>query len=749
MDTNLDEDEMIQKEYNALVFDYLNSSHRKKTAIIEKAFNFAKQAHSGVRRRSGEPYIMHPLAVARIVAKEIGLGSTSICAALLHDVVEDTEYTTEDIASMFGEKVASIVDGLTKISGGVFANEASKQAENFRKLLLTMSEDIRVVLIKMADRLHNMRTLSSMPPAKQHKIAGETQYIYAPLAHRLGLFAIKTELENLSFLYEHPEIYHEIEGKLEATKDARTILYKEFAKPIKDKLATLPFKIEISSRIKSIFSIWNKMQRKNVSFNEIYDLLAMRIVFDLGEESMNIEEERALCWQIYSIITSLYTPHPERTRDWISTPKANGYEALHVTVMDTHGNWIEVQIRSQRMDDIAEKGFAAHWKYKEYKEGSAEQKESELDKWLKTIKELLENPDPNAMDFLDTFKLSLFASEIFIFTPKGDIKTMPINSTVLDFAFFMHTDLGLHCIGAKVNHKLVSLNHKLQAGDQVEILTSQKQQPQPEWIDFVNTARAKKEIKSLFKLEYRGFAKKGEKELNEEMKKYGVPLNTENIAHIVSEFNLHDSDDLFYKVGKGLITIDEIKKLFKIKTQSKWVNYWKLNFFGLGKKNNSDEQKKEHHVIEKGQTLKVTDEDFGKTYKIATCCNPIPGDSILGFIDEDNTIIVHKCDCPVATKRKASFGEKIVTAEWATHKMLSFPAVIEVKGFDKTGILIEILRVISEEYSVNMQKVDFETHDGIFDGTIKLYVHDTEDINNLCMKISKIKEVESVNRIFE
>ncbi len=743
------EDEMIDKAFNALITDYLNSSHRKKTAIIEKAFHFARKAHAGVRRRSGEPYIMHPLAVARIVAKEIGLGSTSICSALLHDVVEDTEYTTEDIANIFGDKIASIVDGLTKISGGVFADEASKQAENFRKLLLTMSEDIRVVLIKMADRLHNMRTLSSMPLAKQHKIAGETQYIYAPLAHRLGLFAIKTELENLSFKYEHPETYREIEEKLESTKEERTTVYKEFAKPIKEKLATLPFKIEISSRIKSIFSIWNKMQRKNVSFSEIYDLLAMRIVFDMGEEEMNIEEERALCWQIYSIITSLYKPHPDRTRDWISTPKANGYEALHVTVMDTHGNWIEVQIRSRRMDDIAEKGFAAHWKYKEGYT-AAEQKESELDKWLKTIKELLENPDSNAMDFLDTFKLSLFASEIFIFTPKGDIKTMPIDSTVLDFAFFLHTDLGMHCIGAKVNHKLMPLNYKLQAGDQVEILTSQKQHPQPEWIDFVNTARAKKEIKNVFKLEYRAFSKKGEKELSAELKKYGMALTPETVERILSGLNIHDEENLYYKIGKGVVSVEDVKKILKLKkTQNKLVNYWKLNFFGFGKKNGEEQTKDGKLPIDKKKTMKVTDEAVGKVYKIAPCCNPIPGDDIIGFVDENGTIIVHKRDCPIAVKNKASFGDNIVSAEWATHKELSFPAVIEIKGFDKTGILMEILKVISEQYSVNIQKVDVETHEGIFEGTIRLYVHDTEDVNNLCMNILKIKEVEAVNRIYD
>lgn len=434
------ENELIEAEYQALLADYLASNHRRKVAIIEKAFKFACQAHHGVRRRSGEPYIMHPIAVARIVAGEIGLGSTSICSALLHDVVEDTEYTVEDIENLFGAKIASIVAGLTKISGGVFGEKASAQAENFRKLLLTMSDDIRVVLIKMADRLHNMRTLGSMPPAKQYKIAGETQYIYAPLANRLGLYALKTELEDLSFKYEHPDKYEQLSRLMENSKQERDKLYELFSKPLQEKLESLGFKFEIHSRVKSIYSIWRKMQAKNIPFEEVFDILAMRIVFDVESES----EEKKTCWSIYSAITDVYKPHPERLRDWVNTPKANGYEALHVTVMGPTGQWVEVQIRSRRMDDIAEKGFAAHWKYK-----TGEKDDSELEKWLQTIKELLENPEPNAIDFLDTFKLNLFASEIFVFTPHGDIKTLPQGSTALDFAFSLHTDIGMHCIGAR------------------------------------------------------------------------------------------------------------------------------------------------------------------------------------------------------------------------------------------------------------------------------------------------------------
>jgi GTP pyrophosphokinase len=488
----LTEEELIQLEFNALLDEYRNSNHRQKFELITKAFNFANAAHKGIKRRSGEPYIMHPLAVARIAVGEIGLGSTSICSALLHDVVEDTDYTVEDIENLFGPKIAQIVDGLTKISGGVFNGIASEQAENFRKLLLTMSEDIRVILIKIADRLHNMRTLGSMPNAKQYKIAGETQYIYAPLAHRLGLFRIKTELENLSFKYEHPDTYSLIENKLAVDEKARIKFYKDFSTPIRQKLSEMGYEFFLKERIKSVYSIWSKMSTRNIPFDEVYDILALRIVFT-PKPGLS---EKDQCWMLYSALTELYKPHPERIRDWVSNPKANGYEALHVTVMGPQGRWVEIQIRSNRMNDIAEKGLAAHWKYKT---GNAD--ESELDKWMKTIKELLEHPEPNALDFLDTFKLNLFASEIFVFTPKGDIKTIAKGSTALDFAFTLHSDLGLKCIGAKVNHKLVPLSHNLLSGDQVEILTSRKQAPQSDWLDFVTTAKAKAKLKSYFKRE--------------------------------------------------------------------------------------------------------------------------------------------------------------------------------------------------------------------------------------------------------
>lgn len=735
------ENELIEAEYQALLADYLASAHRRKVAIIEKAFKFACQAHHGVRRRSGEPYIMHPIAVARIVAGEIGLGSTSICSALLHDVVEDTEYTVEDIENLFGPKIASIVAGLTKISGGVFGEKASAQAENFRKLLLTMSDDIRVVLIKMADRLHNMRTLGSMPPAKQYKIAGETQYIYAPLANRLGLYALKTELEDLSFKYEHPDKYEELSRLMENSKQERDKLYELFSKPLQSKLEDLGFKFEIHSRVKSIFSIWRKMQAKNIPFEEVFDILAMRIVFDVEAES----EEKKTCWAIYSAITDVYKPHPDRLRDWVNTPKANGYEALHVTVMGPTGQWVEVQIRSRRMDDIAEKGFAAHWKYK-----TGEKDDSELEKWLQTIKELLENPEPNAIDFLDTFKLNLFASEIFVFTPNGDIKTLPQGATALDFAFSLHTDIGMHCIGAKVNHKLVPLSYVLNSGDQVEILTSSKQNPTSEWINYVTTARAKSKIRALFKKEYKSFMNKGEHDLKTFFEKNSLAPSPDNISKIMEHFHETKKESLLYKIGKGMCSLDELMNtVFKSKSQSRLMKYWKLTFGG----NKEDDGSMfnlpifGNKKVSVKNTLTLTEDNSGVTYRIADCCSPIPGDDILGFMEEDGMLVVHKRQCPVAMRLKSNYGERIISAVWETHKMLSFPATIELKGIDRMGMLSDIVKVITEEHAVNVNKVHVETNDGMFEGSITVYVHDVEDVNNLCVHLVKISGISSVNRV--
>ncbi|HEY5508554.1 MAG TPA: RelA/SpoT family protein [Paludibacter sp.] len=734
------EDELIQKEFEALLEDYSKTNHRQKVELVTKAFNFANVAHKGIKRRSGEAYIMHPLAVARIVVKEIGLGSTSICSALLHDVVEDTDYTVEDISNLFGPKIAQIVDGLTKISGGVFAEKASEQAENFRKLLLTMSEDIRVILIKIADRLHNMRTLGSMPLAKQFKIAGETQYIYAPLAHRLGLFAIKTELENLSYKFEHPETYQEIETLLAVDEDARNRFYKEFSKPIDNKLTEMGYQFKLRARIKSVYSISRKMAARNISFDEVYDILALRIIFK-PREGLN---EKDQCWMLYSAITALYKPHPERIRDWVSTPKANGYEALHVTVMAPGGKWVEIQIRSERMNDIAEKGLAAHWKYK-----SGVQDESELDKWMKTIKELMEHPEPNAIDFMDTFKLNLFASEIFVFTPRGEIKTIPQGATALDFAFSLHSDLGNHCIGAKVNHKLVPLSYTLNSGDQVEILTTKKQTPQFEWLDYVTTAKAKAKLKILFKKEEKIQVALGQKSIEEALEAIDLKPENENMVRILNHFNFTQRNELYLQAGKGVLNLNEISKIvFKPKSQNVFVKYLK-NPFGGSSENKQGPTVSVDSKIDRKKSIKLTEENVGKTYKLADCCHPIPGDDVLGYVDDAEKVIIHKRQCPVADKLKTSYGERIVSADWATHKVQSFVEVLEIKGIDKKGILIQILKVITEEHDVNINKMNIETNAGIFVGRFYIYVHDTEDINNLCRNIIKLKEINSVQRILE
>ncbi|MFG6390641.1 RelA/SpoT family protein, partial [Muribaculum sp.] len=544
-----EEDRLVEAEFQDVLNGYLASNHRKKVEIIERAFRFAKEAHKGIRRRSGEPYILHPIAVAKIASQEIGLGSTSICAALLHDVVEDTEYTVEDIEQHFGKKIAQLVAGLTKISGGIFGDKASAQAENFRKLLLTMSEDIRVVLIKMADRLHNMRTLGSMSPNKQYKIAGETLYIYAPLAHRLGLFAIKTELEDLSFKYEHPAAYSRISEQIRESESRRAAVYNDFSLPIKEKLNEMGITYDAKARLKSVYSIWRKMETKHIPFEEVYDLYAMRIIFDCPDQS----KEKAICWQIYAAITDLYKLHPERTRDWISNPKANGYQALHLTVMGPDGNWIEVQIRSRRMDEIAELGFAAHWKYK-IGEGD---EESELNAWLSTIKDILDNPEPNAIDFLDTLKLNLFASEIVVFTPKGELLTLPNNSTVLDVAFELHSQIGMHCIAGKVNHKLVPLSHKLRSGDQVEVLTSQSQTPKPEWVNFLATAKGKTRLRAVLRKELQPIIEKGKEIYDNFLKEHSIMENNEVLTKILGALHFQNRETLFTALGNGEVTLPQ------------------------------------------------------------------------------------------------------------------------------------------------------------------------------------------------
>ena len=738
------DEKMIQDGFNELLKDYLNSNHRRKVERITKAFNFANQAHAGVKRRSGEPYIMHPIAVARIVCREMGLGSTSICSALLHDVVEDTEYTVQDISDMFGPKIAQIVDGLTKISGGIFGEQASAQAENFRKLLLTMSDDIRVILIKIADRLHNMRTLGSMLPAKQFKIAGETLYLYAPLAHRLGLFTIKTELEDLSFKYEHPQEYDFIEQKLQASEESRNKLFEHFAIPVDKKLKEMGLHYEMKARVKSAYSIWNKMESKGITFEDIYDLYAVRIIFD----PLPGVDEKNMCWDIYSAITDIYRIRPDRIRDWVSRPKANGYQALHLTVMGPDGQWVEIQIRSRRMDDIAEKGFAAHWKYKEH----SVEEDTELDKWLQTITEILESPDPNALDFLDTIKLNLFTSEIFVFTPKGDIKTLPQGATALDFAYALHTNIGNKCIGAKVNHRLVPLSHPLASGDQVEILTSRSQEPQAEWLNFVTTAKARSKIDAVLKRARKDAAKVGEEKVIAAFKRSEMEASTSNLDKLCMYFGFSKREEFFYAVEKGDVTLPEnIKKLLKEKTDNVLFKYVK-QALGVGVKNNKEKeevQKEEKPKVkyDKSKPYILREEAFERNYVIAECCKPIPGDDALGFINDDGNVVVHKRSCPIAMRLKSSFGERILNTEWSSHKNASFEATLEVKGIDSIGVLNTITKTISDDFNVNIMRLLIEAKDGVFEGKIKMKVQDVEDIQKMCVTLSKIKNIKSVGRV--
>ena len=749
MKREADDEQLINDAFQVLLDSYLSSRHRKKTDLITKAFNFAKQAHKGVRRLSGEPYILHPIAVAQIACAEIGLGSTSICAALLHDVVEDTEYTVEDIENMFGQKIAQIVDGLTKISGGIFGEQASAQAENFKKLLLTMSEDIRVILIKIADRLHNMRTLDSQPAIKQYKIAGETLYIYAPLAHRLGLYKIKSELENLSFRFEHPEEYAAIERQLEATKVSRHQSFDQFKEPIEEVLHKMGLRYEIRERVKTPYSIWTKMNNKHVTFDEIYDILAVRIIFTPTSRETEAKE----CFNIYVELSQIYRSHPDRLRDWVNHPKSNGYQALHVTLMSRQGHWIEVQIRSDRMNEIAEQGLAAHWKYKEGKEdGEYTEDEHELNEWLQTIKEILDDPQPDAMDFLDAIKLNLFASEIFIFTPKGEIKTMPAGCTALDFAFSIHTFLGSHCIGAKVNHKLVPLSHKLQSGDQVEILTSKSQHVSLSWVNFVSTAKAKAKIQAILRRDNREVQKKGEDLLNEWLKKNGFEPSTQISDRLAEFHDVQRREEFYQALGEKTILLGE-KDIDELKGKNKksdngggWRKYVP---FVKAKKKEEEVQPKLLVVTDKLNRKKpifITDDNITQ-YKFPSCCHPIPGDDTLGYIDNKNRIEIHKRDCPVANRLKTSYGNRILDAKWDMHKRLYFDSTIRMGGIDRRGLVNEVTRVLSTQLSVDIRKILFTTDDGIFDGVIDLRVHDLEELKNIMDALRDIEDLKEISRI--
>lgn len=726
----------ILNAYRGLLRAHRHRS-QEDTRKIRKAFDVAVDAHKDMRRKSGEPYIYHPIAVARIVAEEIGLGTTSIICALLHDTVEDTDLTLEDVEVMFGKKVASIIDGLTKISG-VFDSSVSPQAENFRKMLLTLSDDVRVILIKLADRLHNMRTLGSMRPDKQLKIASETLFLYAPLAHRLGLYAIKSELEDLSLKYKEPADYEEITQKLRTTKAVRQRFISRFILPIKRALTEQGYTFDIKGRPKSVYSIWNKMRKKNVTFEEVYDLFAIRINVDIP-----FEVEKAECWKVYSIVTDFYRPNPDRLRDWISTPKGNGYESLHTTVMSPTGKWVEVQIRSKRMDEIAEKGYAAHWKYKDAKANGKDP--GGLDGWLARIRELLENTEErdDALDFIDDFKMNLFADEIYVFTPNGDLKTLPKGATALDFAFDIHTQVGQHCLGAKVNHKLMPLSHVLKSGDQVEIITSDKQQPKEDWLKFAVTHKARNKIKWALKEEKKEIAGEGKEMLKRKFRSLKIPFNGENVTELVTYYKTLTALELYFRIAKGAIDLKKLRKEsltiekghLKITTEKK-------------RKKESLEQ-----IITKYQGKKdelvIGDDSQKLEYKLAQCCNPISGDEVFGFITVSDGIKIHRVNCPNATALMSNFAYRVVKAKWISDTLTEFEASIRFEGIDDIGLVNNITTVISSQQNINMKAISFESHDGIFEGQVKVLVHDTDHLDSLIEKLKKVDGVSFVERIFD
>ena len=702
--------------------------------FIKRAFFLAKEAHQGVRRRSGEPYLLHPIAVAKIVIEEIGLGVKSVVAALLHDVVEDTEYSVEDMERIFGPKIASMVDGLTKMSG-VFNADTSEQAEYFRKVLLTLSDDVRVILIKIADRLHNMRTLGAMPMNKQIKITGETIYLFAPLAYRLGLYSIKSELEDLCMKYRFPQQYAEITQKLQESEASRREFINKFNAPIIASLNRDNINYEISGRVKSVYSIWSKMQRKQIPFEEIYDLFAIRIVF----KPLPFPSEKTQCWQIYSTITDIYTPKPDRLRDWISMPKANGYEALHSTVMGPDGVWVEVQIRTQRMEDIAERGFAAHWKYKH---ATISQDEDEFDKWLKQIRAALNSPTENAVDFLDNFKLSLYTSEIVVFTPKGEARKMPFGATALDFAYDIHSKIGNSAISAKINHKLEPITTQINSGDQIEIITADTARPKPEWLDIVTTAKAKSAIKSFLKRERQNNIERGMQLLEEKMKSLNIQLSGRVLRKIVPIYECNNKEELYSKIGAGIISLDDLEKVLKVNAKSKILKFWTL--FIPQKKEEGDE------TPQPGDIAPAKDlPDNEPQFEIADCCKPIPGDKVVGYRDPaTGRIIVHKATCDELNRLAAQYGKNIVKEEikWSQHKAMSYLVTLELRGIDRQGLLLDLAKVVSDDFNINIREVNIHSHDGIFEGNVSLYVKDAESLSAVMDKMRKIKGIETIKR---
>jgi GTP diphosphokinase / guanosine-3',5'-bis(diphosphate) 3'-diphosphatase len=704
---------------------------------IEKAFRFSNAAHDGIKRKSGEPFIIHPLAVAKIVAKDLGLGATSICAAILHDVVEDTEYSINDIKNMFGEKVARIVDGLTKLSGDF----DTSQAFTLKKILMTLSDDVRVVLIKIADRLHNMRTLDSMMPNQKIKVAGETLYLYVPIAHRLGLYAVKSELEELSFKYKHPDEYNKILYMLHNQEEKRNYLVNEFIKPIKEKLAEEKIESSVTNRLKSTYSIWQKMKKKGLEFNEIYDILAVRIII---KTRPGISEKRQ-CFDVLSLVTDIYKPRPDRIRDWITMPKANGYESLHVTVMGPQGKWVEVQIRTERMDEVAEYGFAAHYRYKDISIF-----ENELDTWIKRIREQLKNPDSDAFEFLDDFKLNLYDTEINLFTPKGDMVSLPQGATVVDFAYEIHTDLGNKCIGAKINLKLVPMSHVLSNGDQIEVLTSEKQSPSLEWLKFAITVKARSKIKSAFKLKKKEHIEKGKEIIEEAMKNAKAPLSSNNLKKIIAHFNLNNKEQLYSDLGTGLLDLGNINEIIGKKAPNKLVKYWNITF---SRKKKEEEHPDEEDMsrepgtkIDKRKPFLLKENQDNVTYSLAKCCNPIPGDEVIGYLSADDHIIIHKTSCKEAEKLLSRHGNRIFTAQWTRFKKQSYLTRLRLEGFDRIGIVNEVTNVISKQNNINMRSVKFDTHDGIFVGDLFLYIHDADHLYSLIARLEKIRGIDRVSR---
>ncbi len=762
---------MFTKEDNDLIyreFESLRLASLKRCANKEeyegviRAFEFANEAHKGVRRRSGEPYILHPIAVAKIVVQEIGLGYKSIVTALLHDIVEDTEYTVEDLSRLFGEKVASLVDGLTKIKSAMDSNhnkaqggdqnaklsenqEKSLQAENFKRILLTLNDDVRVILIKLADRLHNLRTIDSMPERKKDKILSETMYIFIPLAHRLGLYSIKSEMENIWLKFRQPDDYAYIQKKLSIYTQEKGCDIDRFIEPIERILKNEGYQFTISKRTKTPYSIWKKMQNKGIQFDQIYDLFAIRIIF---EPKQGITE-RQQCYDIFSLISADYISKPDRLRDWVGRPKSNGYEALHCTLMSSLGNWMEVQIRSRRMDEIAERGLAAHWSYK-----GVQKNESELDNWLNMVREVLENPDVSALEFLDKFHASLLSSEIYVFTPTGESKKLPKGATALDFAFYIHSKIGERAIAAKVNLKLVPLSYALQNGDQIEIITAETQKPKREWLDFVTTTKAKRQIYESLKADTKNTIKEGQQALDKELARLGVTPQNRVFKKLLLEYNVNNKDELYNKIGTGLIDLSGLEKILKKNNENKFVKFWNLQFFFGGSDKNKDEKENlggneaQKGKIDKKKDYLLEENPLDKTlsYKVAECCNPIPGDPIIGFLDDNNEVVIHKKVCPHAISLASRQGGKIVNAKWTKHTILSFLARIGLKGIDRIGIVNEITKYITLVLSVNIRKIHFETHDGIFEGYIDLYVHNTEDLDVIMKRMMKIKGVESAVR---